>query len=62
MPEERGKYRHPLSTMGVGDSFFVPNKTPAVFGGIRYTYKPKRFVFREVTENGIRGVRGWRIE
>jgi hypothetical protein len=55
-----GKY--PWASMEIGDSFFAPGKV-----GARVATAGKRgggqskFTIRTVTENGVRGVRVWRI-
>ena len=55
-----GKY--PFGDMDVGDSFFVAGKTAAQMGGTMHFRKPKKFTTRTVTENGVKGIRIWRVE
>lgn len=58
----RNKY--PWRTMEVGDSFFVANISTGGFGGTLAGAAARsghRFTQRTVTENGVRGVRVWRI-
>ena len=56
---------YPWSTMSDGDSFFVPQKTKKQFtstagtAGKRYGFKTR---VAEVQENGVSGVRVWRVE
>lgn len=54
--------KYPLKDMEIGDSFFAPGrKSNSVSASIARAY-PKKFTRREVTENGVVGVRVWRIE
>lgn len=59
-PERRGAKQYPVDSLGIGESFFAPgvklNNVSTSY------YKPKVFVRRTVTENGVTGVRVWRIE
>ena len=57
-----GSSKYPFPTMDVGDSFFLAGAAKGKFGGLLYKNKPKRFAPRNVVENGISGVRVWRIE
>lgn len=53
-----------LRELGVGDSFFVPEKhhRAAVSIGSRVgTSTGRQFTSRTVTENGVTGVRIWRV-
>ncbi len=57
-PSARGKY--PFAQMEVGDSFFVPDKTTATFGGVlSHARKRTGFGFVMRSENG--GLRVWRV-
>jgi hypothetical protein len=60
IPELRGRKRLlPLGEMEVGDSFFT---TATSHASIRTApHLPKRFTIRTVTENGVKGLRVWRI-
>ena len=56
----RGRSKYPFRQMEIGDSCFIPRKN-----GQQITInhlKPLRFTTRHVVENGIDGVRVWRIE
>lgn len=57
---------YPYKELNVGDSFFVPyaNRLAALSGAI-YSYTRKhgiKLCTRKVTENGIWGLRVWRIK
>jgi len=56
--------KYPFSTMGVGQSFFAPNKKPrnpiSSYGNKHF--HPKKFTQRTMTENGVTGLRIWRVE
>ena len=58
----QGKY--PWRKMEVGDSFFVVGKKTNSLTGCAYKLKElgMRFAFRTVTEDGVKGVRAWRVE
>lgn len=58
-----GGTRYPFKQMEVGDSFFVPGKTiQDLKGPLNYaSCDCRRFTTRRVTENGITGLRIWRI-
>jgi len=70
-PPKQEKY--PWSRMQPGDSFFVPggrqtsaDKRPGVVVTVAHNSAEKRFpgtkwATRQVTENGINGVRVWRV-
>ena len=55
-----GALKYPFRKMEIGDSFFIPNRSST--GISTDIYKPKKFTMRAVTENGVKGVRVWRIE
>ena len=60
------KRKYPWDAMDAGDSFFVPGVavetlTSAV-SVVKKTRKNMRWTCRTVTENGVKGVRVWRIE
>lgn len=65
----QGKY--PWRAMAVGDSFFVPigghhgvNSAASISHGVSYMRKrySLHFLYRTVIEDGIKGVRVWRVE
>lgn len=64
IPESRiWRRKYPFKQMEVGDSFFVPGKTiQDLKGPLNYARCDcRRFTTRRVTENGITGLRIWRI-
>ena len=66
MPQGHGKRRADrprLSDMKVGDSYFLPNKTHANAAAIRMESRADRIPIaaRTVTENGVKGLRVWRV-
>ena len=69
LPSKRGDtLLYPFEKMEVGHSFFLPlNESRSVHRGYLAASKankrlhPARFTAREVTENGVRGCRIWRI-
>ena len=68
-PTPRGKY--PFKSMEVGDSFFVPNgvyspRSPGVYINA-YTLGSQaipnsKWCARTLTENGVKGLRIWRVK
>lgn len=55
---------YPFQSLAVGESFFVPGRTPATISGSRqYAERATghRFISRSVDENGKNGVRVWRV-
>jgi hypothetical protein len=55
----------PYSGMGIGDSFFIPTMKPAYMSYIIDTTSKKVGLKMRVfttTENGLLGVRAWRIK
>ena len=65
----RGNRQFPFPEMQVGDSFFVPldgripsNVQQSIAGAGRQNRTMSRFTSRQVTENGVQGVRCWRFE
>ncbi len=59
-----GSPKYHWKSMEIGDSFFVPNRTAMEFGGhVGAARKSTGFGFTVKTreENGVRGVRVWRI-
>lgn len=65
LPPIRRKNKYPWGNMNVGDSVFVPGKEVRI---LRPTYSTwgsrhgKRFVGQNLEENGVKGIRVWRIE
>lgn len=67
IPDPRGglgKLKYPFPMMNVGDSFFVPGRgSQGVKGSINYwNARGRKFTTRTRTENGVYGVRVWRVE
>ena len=57
--------KYPFAEMVVGESFFVPEKTPSQITPIGIHHAKRlgfKFTPRTVIENGIKGVRVWRKE
>jgi hypothetical protein len=50
-----------LKALKVGDSFFAPGATSNSFT-MRSYMRPKKFTIRTLEENGVKGVRVWRVE
>lgn len=53
-----------IRDMQIGDSFFLPHRTSGSIGGYRQFWKEATgfdFQARTVTEDGVEGVRIWRI-
>ena len=70
-PPKKDAYKYPFSQLREGESFFVPATPdcPEPWGKISSSvhwanrrFKPKQFITRRVTENGLEGSRVWRIE
>lgn len=66
IPSNRGRpIKYPLASMEVGDSFFVATTYRTALGAPAARCRKKtgfRFAIRAVEENGVKGVRVWRIE
>jgi len=67
IPKARSpRHTYPLHDMKRGDSFFVPGKRPCDLSGalknIRDQHEGWQFTSRSVTEDGVEGVRVWRIK
>lgn len=57
--------KYPWDKMWVGASFFVPGASPSGMSAtMKYAAKKRgwKFTRRTVVENGVKGVRVWRIE
>jgi hypothetical protein len=69
VPLEAGSTRtgrkpsYPFRTMPVGASFFVPNKTVSSIRAAAHHYREEglHFSAQTVIEDGVKGVRIWRI-
>lgn len=62
-----GRKIYPFGAMEIGESFFVPGvkskKVSAAAGAYQGRHgNLKKFSTRTVTENGVLGVRCWRVE
>lgn len=59
-----GSKKYPILSMEVGDSFFAPGKKPTANMAMSKARKTLgyRFSQRAVVENGVAGVRVWRVE
>jgi len=58
--------KYPFDELAVGESFFVPGKKSTdlggSIGGARHRLPGRKFRTRTVTENGVDGVRVWRVQ
>lgn len=62
IPQRKMDAKYPFKEMEVGDSFFTTG-TPASYISLHTRLlKPKKFSCRTVVENGVKGLRIWRIE
>ena len=67
IPKQKGTSKYPFQSMKIGDSFFVPNIHVSALSGSMINARnsmnaPKaKWITRTVTENGVKGVRVWRI-
>lgn len=57
----RGRAKYPFRSMQLGDSFFAPRATVIGLHGCARRHRPMRFTCRTVVEQGVPGVRVWRI-
>lgn len=70
IPPRRGGFgggarsKYPWQYMDVGDSFFIGVSIRTISGAVSVRQKRhgERYTCRIVTENGVKGVRVWRIE
>jgi len=53
--------KYPLGSLEVGDSFFFETANTNSLGGVFSQHKPKKFSVRTLTENGVKGIRVWRV-
>ncbi|MEY3082422.1 MAG: hypothetical protein RJA94_2407 [Pseudomonadota bacterium] len=62
LPTPRGrKSKYPFREMEVGDSFFSPGSSVIGIHGCARRHRPMKFTCRSVVENGVAGIRVWRI-
>lgn len=64
VPVPRKETTYPFPRMEVGDSFFIPGGTNASRSGVYNCAKNlgMKAKLRQTTEDGVDGVRVWRIE
>lgn len=64
-PRAKGKSKYPFAELSVGRSFFAPGVSSSGMLTLCKKWREARgwdFTTRRVTENGVSGVRVWRIE
>lgn len=62
LPTPRGrKTKYPFREMEVGDSFFAPGSSVIGIHGCARRHRPMKFTCRSMVENGVAGIRVWRI-
>ena len=54
--------KYPLRQMEIGDSFFIPSLYPAGLYSCIRIFKDRLYVSRRVTEDGVHGLRVWRLK
>ena len=69
MPKRFGRgapRKYPFDDLAVGESFFVPGinstKISGSIGHAKHRLPGRKFPTRAVTENGVTGVRVWRVQ
>lgn len=65
LPANNREVKFPFAEMEVNDSFFVEGRTTKSFASITQHWRRKmnhRYATRNVEENGVKGVRVWRVE
>jgi len=63
MPTPRGRRaKYPFRDMEIGDSFFAAGSSVIGIHGCARRHRPMRFTCRSVVEDGVAGIRVWRIE
>ena len=63
LPAPRGRRaKYPFRDMEIGDSFFAPGSSVIGIHGCARRHRPMRFTCRSVVEDGVSGIRVWRIE
>lgn len=60
--DDRSPLGGALSKLEVGDSVFAAGKTHRTVSGFFIQRRPKKFAARTVTENGVKGLRIWRVQ
>jgi len=57
------RQKYPFHAMDIGDSFFLPERSSTKSGNLHQFARNQRVSIktRTVTENGVKGVRVWRI-
>ena len=62
LPTPRGRRsKYPFRDMEVGDSFFAPGSSVIGIHGCARRHRPMKFTCRSVVEDGVVGIRVWRI-
>ena len=62
LPAPRGRRaKYPFRDMEIGDSFFSPGSSVIGIHGCARRHRPMRFTCRSVVEDGVAGIRVWRI-
>lgn len=62
LPTPRGRRaKYPFREMEVGDSFFAPGSSVIGIHGCARRHRPMKFTCRSLVENGVAGIRVWRI-
>lgn len=62
LPTPRGRRaKYPFRDMEIGDSFFAPGSSVIGIHGCARRHRPMRFTCRSVVEDGVPGIRVWRI-
>lgn len=62
LPPPRGRRsKYPFREMEIGDSFFAPGSSVIGIHGCARRHRPMKFTCRSLVENGIAGIRVWRI-
>lgn len=64
LPDDTGgrRRKYPFADMGVGDSFFAPDRTSTNLNSAARRHRDKTFTARSVTEAGVKGARVWRVK
>ena len=62
LPTPRGRRaKYPFRDMEIGDSFFAPGSSVIGIHGCARRHRPMKFTCRSMVENGVAGIRVWRI-
>ncbi|MEI7599672.1 MAG: hypothetical protein WCJ41_10150 [Aestuariivirga sp.] len=62
VPAPRGRRaKYPFPAMEIGDSFFAPGSSVIGIHGCARRHRPMRFTCRSIVEDGVAGIRVWRI-